>query len=273
MSDLNVETPEHWDHLALQSEQHDFDVVRQMHDHLIATCAPRQARLLLDLACGTGEVASAAAAAGWEKVIGCDFSETSLAVARRRCRLNAERVQFVRGDVHALPFQAATFDSVFCVRSWWVLPDRQRVCNEIARVLVSGGELAVQLWGTPRQNSMITLGAAAIGRHAVGARLPPGTTGPFQMTPELLFEELRSSGLLESGRASGECSLKVESLDEYWCHFRALAGTAYAIYSTLPAALQQEIDRDIERALLERRDKDGATWLGLTWWICNATLN
>src|SRR5689334_24778163 len=62
---------------------------------------------LLDIACGTGIAARAAAEAG-ARVTGLDFSAAMLASARR---LNPN-LEFQAGDAEALPFADASFDAV-----------------------------------------------------------------------------------------------------------------------------------------------------------------
>lgn len=273
MAGLDVSAPAHWDHLAHQSEQRDYDAMRTMHEHIIFACAPARRESLLDLACGTGEVACAAAGKGWSQVVGCDFSNASLEVARKRCQTAKRSVDFVSGDVHALPFAEDTFDGAVCVRSWWVLRDRKRVSLELARVLRDGAEFVVQLWTKPQQNPLITIGAVAIGRCAPSARLPPDVTGPFQLTPELLFAEIRDAGFKASHAREEKLTLDVVDIASYWQLFRAVAGTAYAIYSALGETERARIDAEVTRRLQECQRERGVAQLSLSWWTCCATLN
>src|SRR5207302_1994105 len=62
----------------------------------------------LDLGCGTGRAIPALLAAGWS-VVGTDVSADQLRAAREYA---GDRVQFVRADAHALPFEAGEFDAV-----------------------------------------------------------------------------------------------------------------------------------------------------------------
>jgi demethylmenaquinone methyltransferase / 2-methoxy-6-polyprenyl-1,4-benzoquinol methylase len=89
---------------------------------------------VLDVCCGTGDLALASAAAGAD-VVGLDFSERMLARAHEK----SGGVKWVRGDATALPFADGEFDAVtvgFGIRN---LEDMERGLAEIARVLKAGG--------------------------------------------------------------------------------------------------------------------------------------
>jgi demethylmenaquinone methyltransferase/2-methoxy-6-polyprenyl-1,4-benzoquinol methylase len=93
---------------------------------------------VLDACCGTGELALAARAEGGQ-VTGLDFSERMLERARRK----STEVEWVRGDLLALPFEDASFDAAtvgFGVRN---VEDIGRALTELRRVLRPGGRLAI----------------------------------------------------------------------------------------------------------------------------------
>jgi demethylmenaquinone methyltransferase/2-methoxy-6-polyprenyl-1,4-benzoquinol methylase len=100
---------------------------------------------VLDACCGTGDLALAAARAGG-RVTGLDFSERMLEHARRK----STAVEWVSGDVLALPFADAAFDAAtvgFGVRN---LDDHARGLAELRRVLRPGGRLGVLEITRPR---------------------------------------------------------------------------------------------------------------------------
>ena len=101
---------------------------------------------VLDACCGTGDLALAARRARAADVIGLDFSEQMLARARRK----APDLEWVQGDVLALPFEGAHFDSVvvgFGVRN---VSDLEAGLKELRRVLRPGGRLGILEITTPR---------------------------------------------------------------------------------------------------------------------------
>jgi demethylmenaquinone methyltransferase/2-methoxy-6-polyprenyl-1,4-benzoquinol methylase len=101
---------------------------------------------VLDACCGTGDLAVAARKAGAGDVVGLDFSERMLERARRK----APEVEWVQGDVLALPFGDAGFDAAvvgFGVRN---VEDLEAALRELRRVLRPGGRLGILEITTPR---------------------------------------------------------------------------------------------------------------------------
>ncbi len=108
----------------------------------------------LDVCCGTGdltlELASRVAPGG--SVIGCDFSEPMLDLAREKATARAaDGVRFEWADALQLPYDAGRFDAVtvgFGVRNF---SDRDGGLEEMARVLRPGGRLVVLEFTAPRR--------------------------------------------------------------------------------------------------------------------------
>jgi demethylmenaquinone methyltransferase/2-methoxy-6-polyprenyl-1,4-benzoquinol methylase len=100
---------------------------------------------VLDAACGTGDLAIIAAKAG-ATVTGLDFSEKMLQRARRK----KPDLEWIQGDLLALPFEDDTFDAAtvgFGVRNVADLPGS---IAELRRVLRPGGRLGILEITRPR---------------------------------------------------------------------------------------------------------------------------
>lgn len=103
------------------------------------------AAVVLDVACGTGDLSELAVHAG-ARVIGVDFSGNMLRAARQR-RIGAE---FVQADASRLPFRsesASALVSGFALRNFVSIP---AVLQEAARVVAPGGRVAFLDVDTPR---------------------------------------------------------------------------------------------------------------------------
>ena len=104
---------------------------------LAAETVVRPGDAVLDACCGTGDLGIAGERAGG-RVTGLDFSEQMLV----RARAKSGSVEWVLGDVTALPFDDASFDAVtvgFGIRN---VPDLDVGLAELARVLRPGGRVA-----------------------------------------------------------------------------------------------------------------------------------
>jgi demethylmenaquinone methyltransferase / 2-methoxy-6-polyprenyl-1,4-benzoquinol methylase len=112
---------------------------------ITAQTVVRPGDAVLDACCGTGDLAIAGAHAGG-KVVGLDFSPAMLERARRK----APELEWLEGDLLALPFADASFDAAtvgFGVRN---VEDLARALSELRRVLRPGGRVGILEITRPR---------------------------------------------------------------------------------------------------------------------------
>jgi SAM-dependent methyltransferase len=158
--------PDRW-FFDLWSWFYDIPVVQRaaywpVHDAVVAALAERPVRRLLDLGCGTGQLADRLQGdLRGARVVGCDFSAGMLAQAARRNR----RVRWVRGDAQRLPFANASFDAVTTTEAFHWFPDQRRALAECRRVLAPNGRLLVAAVSPPLSG---LADAAAAASKAVG---------------------------------------------------------------------------------------------------------
>lgn len=93
---------------------------------------------LLDVGCGRGELLAALASRfpGAGRLVGMDPSLAMLAQAKRGLRGS---IEWVLGEIEALPFEDASFDWVVCDCSFNHAADPGRAAAELFRVLKPGG--------------------------------------------------------------------------------------------------------------------------------------
>lgn len=132
-----------------------------------AALAPGQK--VLDVACGTGIVARAAAerVGAGGAVTGLDLNDNMLAVARR---LRPD-IEWKKGDAAQLPFADESFDAVLCQSALMFFPQPVQALREMARVARGDGTIAVQLWGAlasqPAYSPFVDVAARHAGPEAV----------------------------------------------------------------------------------------------------------
>ncbi|MFL5953029.1 MAG: class I SAM-dependent methyltransferase [Gaiellaceae bacterium] len=114
-------------------------------DQLVNLLEIRPGDRVLDLATGTGELATRAARAG-ANVTGIDFAEPMVAKARERAAEEGLQVTFDRGDVEYLPYEDACFDVLVSNFGMIFAPDHANVAAEVARVSCPGARLGFTAW-------------------------------------------------------------------------------------------------------------------------------
>ena len=114
---------------------------------LAASALVRPGDSVVDVGCGTGDLAFALAEAGAESVLGVDFAAPMVVRAREKAAKRSGRggaaTSFAIADATALPLAAGSLDawcSAFVVRN---VPDLSAALSEAHRVLGPSGRLAI----------------------------------------------------------------------------------------------------------------------------------
>lgn len=117
---------------------------------------PRDAETpVLDLACGTGDVALAAAVADTRRrVIGIDMAERMLTLAASKAAAKgwSDRIQFLRGDGHALPLPDESVGAVTIAFGIRNMADLDVCLGEMRRVLRRGGKAIILEFSLPQNH-------------------------------------------------------------------------------------------------------------------------
>jgi 2-polyprenyl-3-methyl-5-hydroxy-6-metoxy-1,4-benzoquinol methylase len=100
---------------------------------------------MLDVACGTGNLAIPAAQLGCV-VTGVDIAPNLIEQARERATAEGLTITFDEGDAEQLPYPDASFDAVVTMFGAMFAPRPDIVASELARVLKPGGLLAMANW-------------------------------------------------------------------------------------------------------------------------------
>jgi len=100
---------------------------------------------MLDVACGSGQVALWAARDG-VNVTGVDIAPNLVQRAQARARAEGLNALFMEGDAEALPFEDASFDVVISLIGAMFAPRPELVAHELLRVCSPGGMIAMGNW-------------------------------------------------------------------------------------------------------------------------------
>jgi SAM-dependent methyltransferase len=123
---------------------------------------------LLDVACGSGQLALMAARVG-AQVTGCDISTNWLENARARAAAEGLEATFEEGDAESLPYEDGQFDVVVSLIGAMFAPQPDRVAAELVRVCRPGGMIAMANW-TP--GGFVGQMFRAISRHIAPSGMP-----------------------------------------------------------------------------------------------------
>lgn len=229
---------------------------------LIELSGLTQSERVLDVACGTGSVARAAAArVGTQGMVsGLDINEGMLEMARKVSSVIYPAIEWRSGNAMDLPYPDVSFDVVFCQQALQFIPDRQAALREMGRVLAPGGRLAYSFLRSLQYNPAYGFFVEALERQGwIDAARLMGSPFPA-MSIEALREMTTSAGFQDVRVLIGIGPVRYPSAKEF--ARQEIAATS----AVLPPEHQlriPEIDvyeamvHDLEQMLREYTDDEG----------------
>jgi len=196
---------------------------------------------VLDVACGTGNLALPAARTG-ATVTGVDIAPNLVEQARENAKAAGLNAQFDEGDAEALPYEPASFDAVVTMFGAMFAPRPDIVAAELKRVCRPGGFLAMANW-TP---------TGFIGRMfkttAAHFPLPPGMASPVLWGVEETVRERFGEGIskLETKLQNIRWDFPF-SPAEVVEHFRLYYGPTQKAFGSLDENGQAALRSDLEQ--------------------------
>ncbi|MGA6829384.1 class I SAM-dependent methyltransferase [Nitrospira sp. NS4] len=204
---------------------------------------------LLDVGCGSGQLALMAAKDGLE-VTGVDIASNWVERARARAQAEGLPVRFEEADAEALPFKESSFDIVASLIGAMFAPRPDLVAKEMLRVCVPGGTIAMANW-TPQGfvGQMFKVVSKFIA--------PSGMPSPVLWGDEATVRERFGGGLSE---------LRLERRQYLFSYpfppsdvvdlFRLYYGPVHQAFAALDGAEQEQLRRELE-ALWSVHNKSG----------------
>jgi SAM-dependent methyltransferase len=206
---------------------------------------------VLDVACGTGNLAIPAARSG-ARVTGVDIASNLLEQARQRAAAESLTATFDEGDAEQLPYPNDTFDVVMTMFGAMFAPRPELAAAQLFRVCRPTGTVAMANW--TREGFVGKMFAAS-------ARLvppPPGVPPPVlwgdEATVQDRFRDKTSKITLTRRTLDFDYPLpphKVVAL------FREYFGPTNVAFSRLDVAGQTALAADLEKLWVEHNRADG----------------
>jgi SAM-dependent methyltransferase len=118
---------------------------RQGAEAFISRLGIKRDEVVLDVACGTGNLTLPAARSG-ARVTGLDIAANLLVTARQRAASEGLAIQFDEGNAEELPYSDGAFETVVTMYGAMFAPRPERVASELLRVVRPGGRIAMANW-------------------------------------------------------------------------------------------------------------------------------
>ena len=206
---------------------------------------------VLDVACGSGNGAIAAARRTWGNVVGADYVPALLERGRERAAAERLEVEFVEADAQDLPFEDASFDVVDVDLRRDVRPrpaeDRRRAAARDASPAAGSG------WPTGAPDGAVGKMFQTIAKHAPP---PPGIDSPLRWGTEERVRELFGDGVSDLRVERRISRQPFRSADHYIEFFRNYFGPTQMAYERVGPEGEQALTDDL-RAFLEEANTAG----------------
>jgi SAM-dependent methyltransferase len=205
---------------------------------------------VLDVACGSGNGAIAAARRAWGNATGADFVPALLERGRERAHAERLEIEFVEADAENLPFEDASFDVVMSIFGAMFAPDQPRAAAELLRVCRPGGRIGMANW-VP--DSFVGEMFRTTTKHAP---LPPGLDPPVLWGTEERLRELFGDGVSSLSVSRRTLRQRFRSSDHWFEIFRTYFGPTKVAFERVGPEGEAALEADL-RDLLERSNDAG----------------
>lgn len=210
-------------------------------EDFIARLGLKPGTQVLDVACGTGNLAIPAAKAG-ALVTGVDIAPNSVEQARENAKAAGLNIRFDEGDAEALPYSDASFDAVVTMFGAMFAPRPELVAAELKRVTRPGGLIAMANW-TP---------SGFIGQmfKTTSAHFPPppGMASPVLWGVEETVRERLGEGISKLDTTLQKITWVFPfSPADIVEHFRLYYGPTQKAFGALDEQKQAALRKDLEQ--------------------------
>ena len=211
---------------------------------------------VLDVACGSGNGAIAAARRSWGNVVGADFVPALLERGRERAATERLDVEFVEADATDLPFEDGAFDVTMSIFGAMFAADQQKAADELLRACKPGGRIGMANWVPDGGVGQMFM---TVAKHAPP---PPGVQSPLLWGTEERLRELFGDGVSELRVERRASRQTFRSIDHWLDFFRTYFGPTKVAYERVGTEGEEALTADL-RGYLEQNDVGGGRALVL----------
>jgi ubiquinone/menaquinone biosynthesis C-methylase UbiE len=147
---------------------------------VVSLAEPLAGRTVLDVGCGTGNAALAAAARG-AVVTGVDPASRLLEVAAGRAAERGLEIEFVVGDAAAIPVKDQSAELVISIFAVIFAPDPAAAVAELTRVVAADGQIVITDWLPGGALTVINGTAAKFMGEVLGGGGPAQKSAPASL--------------------------------------------------------------------------------------------
>ncbi len=217
---------------------------------------------VLDVGCGTGNLAIQAAQAG-ATVTGVDIAPPMLEAARRGSAQAGVEVRWLEGDAEGLPFADASMDVAMSSFGCMFAPRHRVAAAELARVLRPGGRLGLLTWPIGSEIAEFLRTASA---HLPSP--PPSAEPPVLWGDPGHVQEIFEGTGVEIEIAGGHIDFPYRTAREAFDVHAEEFGPMVAARALLePQGTWQPLADDVMAFFARREDADGVLHYGSDYMI------
>lgn len=226
---------------------------------LVETARLTLGERVLDVACGTGVVARAAAerVGRGGRVVGIDLNPGMIAVAQSLPAIDGAPIDWLERSALDLGLDDASFDVVLCQQGLQFFPDQAVALREMRRVLAGNGRLALSVWNNVGlYNTAVSAALAQFVGTDVAARFNASRKNP---TADGLRQLVTEAGFSDVDVDVSRINVHLPQIDKFVLDHLAATPVASAVAAT-DAEARKQIGASVMQQLLSYTDGDGITY-------------
>jgi ubiquinone/menaquinone biosynthesis C-methylase UbiE len=205
---------------------------------------------ILDVACGSGNGAVAAARRAWGNTVGADFVPSLLERGRERAATERLEIEFVEADATDLPFGDGEFDVVMSIFGAMFAADQEKAAAELLRACKPGGRIGMANWVPDGEIGKMFM---TISKHAPP---PPGVPSPLAWGTEERLRELFGDGVSDLRVERKRARQTFRSADHWLDFFRTYFGPTKVAFERVGSEGEEALTADL-RSFLEAGNTAG----------------